>query len=91
MQQTASKLRILHVLSQVQLTGAEVYAIALADAHIVAGNEVFIISDKLHKPTNAKYFAQPIDKRTYKQRLKNIIFIKKIIAEHKIDVVHAHS
>lgn len=91
MQQNASKLRILHVLSQVQLTGAEVYAIALAEAHIAAGNEVFIISDKLHKTTSAQYFSQPIDKRTYKQRLRNILFIKKIIATYKIDVVHAHS
>lgn len=91
MQQEASKLRILHVLSQVQLTGAEVYSIALAEAHIAAGNEVFIISDKLHKSTTAQYFSQPIDKRTYKQRLRNIRFIKNIIKTHKIDVVHAHS
>ncbi len=84
-------LKILHVLSQVQITGAEVYAVTLAEAHIQQGHEVFIISDKLHKQTRASYFSQPIHKRSYKQRLKNIFFLRNFLKQHSIDVVHAHS
>ncbi len=84
-------MRILHVLSQTQLTGAEVYALTLAKFQLSQGNEVFIVSDSLHIPTEAQFIAQPIDNRKYKQRFKNIAFIKDFTKSNQIDVVHAHS
>ena len=84
-------MRILHVLSQLQVTGAETYAISIADMHVDEGHEVFIVSDTLLTPTRGRYIPQPIGDRRYLQRLRNIRFLKNFIKEQQIDVVHAHS
>jgi peptidoglycan/xylan/chitin deacetylase (PgdA/CDA1 family)/glycosyltransferase involved in cell wall biosynthesis len=84
-------MKILHVLSQTELTGAEVYATSLAEAQRKAGHEVIVISDKLHVPTSAQVLYQPISKRSWYQRRKNVSYIKKVVREYGIDVVHAHS
>ena len=84
-------MRILHVLSQVTITGAETYAATFADHQIRQGHDVFIISDTFRTPTKAPVFAQPIDNRSYLQRCLNIRFIIRFIRQHRIEVVHAHS
>lgn len=84
-------MKILHVLSQLQVTGAETYAVSIADRHVDEGHEVFIVSDTLLTPTRARYIPQPIGNRRYPQRFRNIGFIRRLIKEHQIDVVHAHS
>lgn len=84
-------MRILHLLSQIQVTGAETYATTLADAQIQAGNDVWIISDTLHAKTEATYLPQPLHTRTFVQRIKNVIAIRCFVKKHNIDVVHAHS
>ena len=84
-------MRILHVLSQLQVTGAETYAVSIADMHVDEGHEVFVVSDTLLTPTRARYIPQSIGDRRYLQRLRNITFLKKFIKEQQIDVVHAHS
>lgn len=85
------KLKVLHVLSQVELTGAEVYALTLAEHQIAAGHEVFVVSDKLHTPTRAQYIPYRIHQRTMWARLRNIWFLAKFVRGRHIDVVHAHS
>ena len=84
-------MRILHVLSQTELTGSEVYASQLGRQQIAAGHEVFYVSDKLHVPVPGPLFAQPISKRSWPQRIRNIRFLRDFLAREKIDVVHAHS
>jgi peptidoglycan/xylan/chitin deacetylase (PgdA/CDA1 family)/glycosyltransferase involved in cell wall biosynthesis len=84
-------MRILHVLSQVEVTGAETYAVSLANHQMGQGDEVWIVSDTLRTPTQATYLSQPIDNRRYGQRWKNIRFLKDLLRKHRIDVVHAHS
>lgn len=84
-------MRILHVLSQTELTGAEVYATSLAEEQIKAGHDVTLVSDRLYVPTLAAVLYQPIANRGWLQRFKNIFYIKKIISENQIDIVHAHS
>ena len=84
-------MRILHLLSQIQVTGAETYATTLADEQIKLGHEAWIISDTLQSKTKAIYIAQPLHVRTLIQRIKNIIAIRNFVRQHKIDVVHAHS
>lgn len=84
-------MNILHILSQVEVTGAETYAVTLADHQIQKGNKVFIISDTLKTPTNAQFFSYPIHNRKYFQRIKNIFYIRKFIKEHQIDIVNTHS
>lgn len=84
-------MNILHVLSQTQPTGAETYVYTLAAKQKEQGHEVFIISDRSHFPTAARFFSQPISERNYLQRFRNIRFLEEFIDEHKIDIVHAHS
>lgn len=84
-------MRILHVLSQTQPTGAETYALSLAEHQLRSGHQVWIVSDKLHFPTKAKYVAMPIHNRRYLQRLRNVKSLRSLIQQEKIDVVHAHS
>ncbi|MCS7005877.1 MAG: polysaccharide deacetylase family protein [Cytophagales bacterium] len=84
-------MNILHVLSQTTLTGAETYVATLADFQIQQGNRVFIVSDTFITPTKASIVHQPIARRTYLQRVRNILFLRKFIKSNNIDVVHAHS
>lgn len=78
-------------LSQLEVTGAEVFAVSIADELISRGHKVFIISDILTKKTQAKYISAPISKRTLPFRIKNVLFLRKFIRENNIHIVNAHS
>ena len=84
-------MNILHVLSQFEVTGAEVYAVTLAAAQQRRDDSVTIVSDTLTTPFNGEYIQQPIGKRSYTQRWRNISFLTGIIRSRGIDVIHAHS
>ncbi|MGD1043827.1 MAG: polysaccharide deacetylase family protein [Bacteroidota bacterium] len=84
-------MNILHVLSQFEVTGAEVYAITLASAQQRLGHSVLLVSDTLHIPFNCSFISQPIGKRSYLQRLRNIGFLIRLIREKNIHIVHGHS
>ncbi len=84
-------MKILFVLSQTQLTGAEVYATTLADALMEQGHQVTVVSDRLHKSTQAKVIAQPISKRSWPWRIRNFLMLLRLQREHKFDLIHAHS
>jgi peptidoglycan/xylan/chitin deacetylase (PgdA/CDA1 family)/glycosyltransferase involved in cell wall biosynthesis len=87
----AKSMRILHLLSQLEITGAEAYAITLADYQMAQGHEAFIVSDKLHIFTKAKYLSQPISNRRWLQRFSNAWFLFQFVQKNKIDIIHAHS
>lgn len=84
-------MNILMALSQLEVTGAEVYATTLADALIEKGNNVFIVSDTLTKKTKATYIPIPFNKRSVAKRLSHVKLLLKIIKEHDIQIVHANS
>ncbi|MGB2866875.1 MAG: polysaccharide deacetylase family protein [Bacteroidota bacterium] len=84
-------MKILHVLSQFEVTGAEVYAVTLAAAQQRRGDTVTIVSDTLTTPFAGEYIQHPIGRRSYPQRWKNIAFLTEIIRSRGIDVIHAHS
>lgn len=84
-------MKILHVLSQFEVTGAEAYAASLIEAQIAHGHSVFIVSDTFTLPTQATYSPLPVGNRSYPQRLKNIRSLVRLIRRHSIDIVHAHS
>ena len=84
-------MRILHVLSQVFISGPEFYVAALAEKHSALGHEIFVVSDTLTADVKGEFHTRPIANRRYPQRLKNIWFLRKFIREKAIDVVHAHS
>lgn len=84
-------MNILQVLSQYEVTGAETFAATLSDELIKQGHTVFIVSDTFRTPTKAEIIIHPVGKRDIIQRYTNIQFLKKLIKEKHIDVVHAHS
>ena len=84
-------MNILMALSQLEVTGAEVYGVTLADELIKRGNKVYIVSDTLTKPTKAEYIKIEFNKRSLAQRIDQVKTLVKIIKENDIQVVHAHS
>jgi len=84
-------MNILYLLSQVEITGAETYVEALASYYSTQGNNIFIASDTFSRNVNAQIFKVPLHQRGFKTRHNNILEIRKIIRENKIDIVHANS
>lgn len=84
-------MRVVHLLSQVELTGAEVYAVDLTDELIKRGHTCYIVSDKIHKRTKAPFVPLPIHNASFARRLRSIIFLRRFIKNNGIDVIHAHS
>lgn len=84
-------MNILQVLSQYEVTGAETFAATLSDVLIERGNTITIVSDTFRTPTKAEIVIHPVGKRDVVQRFTNVRFLRRLIKERKIDVVHAHS
>lgn len=78
-------------LSQLEVTGAETYAVTLANKYIENGNKVFILSDTLTKKTTAEYIKFPFTKRKLIDRIINVSNLVRIIKENNIEIVHANS
>ncbi|MGQ9706509.1 MAG: glycosyltransferase [bacterium] len=84
-------MRVLHLLSQLELTGAESYAITVAEKQIDMGYIVYIMSDSINMRTRADYIKLELHKRDFINRFNHIKFITDFIKRHKIDIVHSHS
>ncbi len=84
-------MRILHVLSQIFASGPEFHVAALASRHADLGHEILVVSDTLTAGVKGEFHSRPIADRRYVQRLRNIRFLRKLIREKDVDVVHAHS
>lgn len=84
-------MKIVHLLSQKYLTGAEVYAVRLAEQQMASGGEVIIVSDTINTPTDLKFISLPIYSHNYFVRLSNVFKLVQICKKNKIDVIHAHS
>lgn len=84
-------MRILHVLSQIFVSGPEFYVAALSSRHSETGHEIFVVSDSLTADVRGEFHSRPIANRGYPQRIKNIWFLRKFIRAKDIDIVHAHS
>jgi peptidoglycan/xylan/chitin deacetylase (PgdA/CDA1 family)/glycosyltransferase involved in cell wall biosynthesis len=82
---------ILHVLSQLEVTGAERYAASLIRQQARDGHRVVVVSDTLHTPVDAEYVPMRVDKRDYPQRVRNVLALRRLIRERDIHLVHAHS
>ncbi len=84
-------MNILMALSQLEITGAEVYATTITDELIARGNKVFIVSDTLTVPTKAEYIKLEFNKRSLGKRINHIKTLYKFIKDNDIHIVHAHS
>lgn len=84
-------MNILMALSQLELTGAEIYAVTIGEELSKRGNKVCIVSDTLTTRTDLKYYKINFNKRNFLNRIKHIIKLYKIIKAEEINIVHAHS
>lgn len=84
-------MKILHLLSQTQLTGAEVYALALCRYQLAHGHSCLIVSDRLHRAAPAPHIALPIHDRHWWRRWQNINRVTVLVRSEGVDLIHAHS
>lgn len=84
---------ILHLLSQLELTGAEVYMQALAHEQMNEGHEVIVVSDKIHVPlpSYCPVHNLKVSAEGFFERRKVASELKVLIRNHKVDIVHCHS
>ncbi|GHA13565.1 polysaccharide deacetylase family protein [Oceanisphaera arctica] len=84
-------MNILMALSQLEVTGAEVYATTVGDELTRRGRRVFYVSDTLTKPHQGEYFKLRFNKRSVPRRFWHVGYLIYLIKKHRIQLVHAHS
>ncbi len=85
-------MRILHLMSQTQLTGAEVFAFTLAESQQKSDlDQVFAISDQFHLPWSCPILKLPISIKRGFQRWTTLWKLRKFLIQHQIDIIHTHS
>ncbi|OYD24365.1 polysaccharide deacetylase family protein [Oceanimonas baumannii] len=84
-------MNILMALSQLEVTGAEVYATTVGDALTARGHRVFYVSDTLTKPHQGEFFMLRFNKRSIPRRFWHVCYLVYLIKKHRIQLVHAHS
>ncbi|WP_429102125.1 polysaccharide deacetylase family protein [Aeromonas veronii] len=84
-------MNILMALSQLEVTGAEVYATTVGNELTQRGHSVFYVSDTLTKPTLGPVFKLRFNKRSILRRFWHVFYLICLIKKHHIQLVHAHS
>ncbi|MEZ8103053.1 polysaccharide deacetylase family protein [Vibrio bivalvicida] len=84
-------MNILMALSQLEVTGAEVYATTVGNELTARGHNVHYVSDTLTKPFEGEYFRLRFNKRSIPRRFWHVAYLVSLIKKHKIQLVHAHS
>jgi peptidoglycan/xylan/chitin deacetylase (PgdA/CDA1 family)/glycosyltransferase involved in cell wall biosynthesis len=84
-------MNILMALSQLEVTGAEVYATELGNALSKRGHQLFYVSDTLSKKVEGRVFRLRFNRRSLPRRLWHIAYLVYLIRRYKIQLVHAHS
>jgi peptidoglycan/xylan/chitin deacetylase (PgdA/CDA1 family)/glycosyltransferase involved in cell wall biosynthesis len=79
------------ILSQLEITGAEAYAVSLADYLIRHGYKVTIVSDTLTLKTSAQYLKMNLNHRSFPNRLKHIYLLSRMIKQRDIEILHSFS
>jgi peptidoglycan/xylan/chitin deacetylase (PgdA/CDA1 family) len=84
-------MNILMALSQLEVTGAEVYATTVGNQLTKRGHSVYYVSDTLTKPYIGQFFKLRFNKRSIPRRFWHVAYLIYLIKKHKIQLVHAHS
>lgn len=84
-------MNILMALSQLEVTGAEVYATTVGNQLTKRGHTVHYVSDTLTKPFLGQFFKLRFNKRSIPRRFWHVAYLVYLIKKHKIQLVHAHS
>jgi peptidoglycan/xylan/chitin deacetylase (PgdA/CDA1 family)/glycosyltransferase involved in cell wall biosynthesis len=84
-------MNVLMALSQLEVTGAEVYAATVGDELSRRGHSVFYVSDTFSRPVKGQVFRFAFNKRSLPRRLWHVAYLIYFIKKHRIQLVHAHS
>lgn len=84
-------MNILHLLSQNQLTGAEVYACQLIEKQVQNNHKVIQVSNDFFYETKAHQISVPVENKSFLQFIKSVFALRKILMNENIHVIHAHS
>ncbi len=84
-------MNILHLLTQTELTGSEVYAQKLVEVQVKNGHRVWTVSDEFHIPFEGQHLTRPVSARSRIRRLRLIFELIQKVITLQIDVIHAHS
>lgn len=84
-------MNILMALSQLEVTGAEVYATTVGNELTKRGHTVCYVSDTLSKPYQGSFFPLRFNKRSIPRRFWHVAYLVYLIKKHQIQMVHAHS
>ncbi|EPE37977.1 polysaccharide deacetylase family protein [Candidatus Photodesmus anomalopis] len=84
-------MNILMALSQLEITGAEVYATTIGNTLTNRGHNIHYVSDTLTKSHEGKFHKLNFNKRSIIHRLYHLIYLLFLIKKHNIQLVHAHS
>jgi peptidoglycan/xylan/chitin deacetylase (PgdA/CDA1 family) len=84
-------MNILHVLSQTELTGAEVYAQQLCEAQQKAGHQVYAVSDQWHIPFSCPTQNLKIAQPSFLEKLRTLQTVRSLLRQKQIQVIHCHS
>ncbi|MFH1897533.1 MAG: glycosyltransferase [Candidatus Desantisbacteria bacterium] len=85
-------MNILFILSQMELTGAETYAVSLIQRLQVMDHKIIMVSDTLNSCLNIPYYSLDLNKRKSPfNRIKHVLSLIRIIRQENITLIHAHS
>ena len=84
-------MNILMALSQLEVTGAEVYATTLGNKLTERGHNLHYVSDTLTKTHSGSFHPLRFNKRSIPRRFWHVGYLVYLIKKHKIQLVHAHS
>lgn len=84
-------MNIIHLLSQNQLTGAEVYASTLAETQMRDGHNVFQVSNGFFYETKASKHPLNVETKSKLEFFKNVFWLREFIKNNNIHIVHSHS
>lgn len=84
-------MRILHLLSQNHLTGAEVYAVNLIQNQVQNSHLVWQISNDFFSKSLGVQIRWPVETRSTVDFLKSVLKLREFLKENRIHVVHCHS
>lgn len=84
-------MNILMALSQLELTGAEVYAATLGNELSSRGHNLFYVSDTLSCKVHGPHIPLAFNRRSIPRRFWHVLRLVWLIRRYEIQLVHAHS
>lgn len=84
-------MRILQILSQLELTGAERMACDLTTELLHRGHQALVVSDTINTTWSCPFLPLPLNQRSYPRRIANIRRLNALAHSFRPHLLHAHS